>query len=93
MELKSEATPSLERSVNCCWLSWLHDTHKTVSFIGGASANRLPHTTGFPVNGLEDDILIYTSPISTVPQKKDLMNKKKCSAILILQKKTDFPFP
>jgi len=87
MGWKSEATRSLEMSVNCCSLSWLHDTHKTVSFIGCAPANWLPHTTGFPVNGLQDDILIYTSPISTVPQKKDLMNKKKCSAILILQKK------
>jgi len=86
MGRKSEATRSLEMLVNCCSLSWLHDTHKTVSFIGCAPANWLPHTTGFPVNGLQDDILIYTSPISTVPQKKDLMNKKKCSAILILQK-------
>jgi len=66
-------------------------THKSLSFIGCAPANRLPHTTGFPVNGLQDDILIYTSPILTVPQKKTWWIRN-VQRFWFLKKKRIFPF-
>jgi hypothetical protein len=84
-----DATLSREK-IGKLLLTLVASRHTRLSFIGCSSANRLLHTTGFPVNGLQDDILIYITDFYSSTER-DLMNKK-CSAFLMLQKK-DFPFP